>query len=251
VTGVCASCGRFTCTACDVSVTGLRYCVDCRVRQRRSFTAPVAWEERREIGRWQAWYRTTSQVTSQPNAFFERLEPGGGLRGVTTFALVGALLLNSGQLALSAVKLVVSTMALLVQPALHGMSSFDTRLAVYLAARLLYLLTSPLLVLLLFLAVACVMHVALRLVGAGAEQGIEATIKVAMYGFALGWLGVLPWLGLAVFPVWWTVVMVIGTARVHRRSTTRTAVVVVPALLLFFAPVASCFAATVFGLLAV
>ena len=76
VTGVCASCGRFTCTACDVSVTGLRYCVDCRVRQRRSFTAPVAWEERREIGRWQAWYRTTSQVTSQPNAFFERLKGG-------------------------------------------------------------------------------------------------------------------------------------------------------------------------------
>lgn len=39
VTGVCARCGRYTCTACDVSVGGLRFCRDCRVRFRRTFTA--------------------------------------------------------------------------------------------------------------------------------------------------------------------------------------------------------------------
>ena len=250
VTGVCAGCGRFTCTACDVSVSGLRYCADCRARQRRSFTAPVAWEERREIGRWRAWYRTTSQVTGQPEVFFGRLRPAGGLLGAAVFGLVGAMLLNSGQMALNAAKLVVSAMTLVIQPGLHGWSSFDVGLAGALGARLCYLLLTPLLVLLLFLAVASLMHVALRIVGAGAEHGVEATLKVALYGFALGWLGVLPWLGLVVFPFWWTALMVVGTARIHGRSTTRTAVVIVPALLLFFAPVASCFAAGMLGLLA-
>lgn len=250
VTGVCAQCGRYTCTACDVSVGGLRYCRDCRVRHRRTFTAPAAWEERREIGRWRAWLRTTSQVTGQPGTFFARLQSAGGLGGALIFALLGAFLLNSGRMALGFFRLLVSSLTLLVDPLLHGASSIDVSLAIYVGLRLLYLLASPLLVLLLFILVAALQHLALRLVDAGAEHGIEATLKVALYGFALGWLGVVPWLGPAIFPIWWTAVMVIGTAQVHGRSTTRTAVVIVPSLLLLLAPVASCFAAGMLGVLA-
>ena len=250
VTGVCASCGRFTCTECEVSIAGLRYCAACRQRHRRAFTAPVAWEERAALGRFRAWYRTTSQVTGQPGRFFEQLEPTTRLGGALVFALVGAVLHQSGHGVMS----IIGSVGSLVVAVVGALSSQDPSLflaqAGYHAVKLLVLVASPFLLLLLYLVVASLQHLTLRLVDAGAENGIEATLKVACYAFALGWLGILPFLGQAVFPIWWTVVMVIGTARIHHRSTTRTAVVILPTALLFLAPVAACIAAVVLGALA-
>lgn len=251
LTGVCARCGAFTCTECDVSVGGLRFCTGCRTRQRKAFTAPVAWQERTHLGRFHAWLRTTRQVTSEPGIFFERLDPGARLGGALLFALLGACLLQSGQTALNlagvAGRLLLLCTRLVVDPqapglAIHGLG---------IAGEVGMLLVSPIAVLLLYLLVASLQHLALRIVDAGGEMGLEATLKVACYAFALGWLGIVPYLGHLVFPFWWTAVMVIGTARIHHRSTTRTLVVLLPTVLLMLAPVAACLAAGLLGMVTV
>ncbi len=251
VTGVCARCGVFTCTDCDVSVGGIRYCTRCRVRQRKAFTAPVAWEERTRLGRFRAWYRTTTQVTGQPGTFFERLDPEAGIGGALVFALIGACLLQSGQAAVRLMGLLATALTLVTQVVLDPQAPGTVAMAVGMLGKVVTLLVSPLALLLLYLTVAALQHLALRIVDAGGERGIGATIKVGCYAFALGWLGIVPWLGHLAFPIWWTVVMVIGTARVHHRSTTRTLVVVLPTALLLLAPVAACVVGVLLGAFAV
>jgi len=258
VTGVCAGCGAFTCTACDVPVRGIRYCESCRSRLRRTLVAPVAWEERRTIGRPRSWWRTTAGVISRPDTFFDQLDPGRDVAAALGYALVGALLhralwsvqslLTGGWVLIEGVITALtssgagsgpgsSTATMLLQPAAAA------------GAHIGLALLAPLATFGLFLAVASLQHLTLRIVGAGREHGFPGTLKVACYALGgTGWMGLLPVIGPLVQAVWWSVLMVLGTSRVHRRSTTRTLVVVLPMALFCGAPIA---AAGVAGLVAV
>jgi hypothetical protein len=256
ITGVCARCGQFTCGLCEVSVQGVRYCESCRDAERPTFTAPVAWEERGNVGVLRGWWRTTAAITARPAVFFEQLSTEGGMGPALVYGLLGATLLMLSNAAL-AILGTAGNIAMLAGPAFQASqgSSVDTQFLVSVvvmsATRLLGVLVSPLATLTLYLIVAVMQHGLLRLVDAGYERGIGATLKIACYAMGVGWLcGLVPTAGpLLLFPVWWTVLMVVGTSRVHRRSTTRTLVVVVPTLALCLAPVAACFASAMVGLL--
>lgn len=256
ITGVCARCGRFTCLRCEVSVQGVRYCEVCRDAERPTFTAPVAWEERGNVGVLRGWWRTTAAITGRPAVFFEQLSTEGGMGPALTYGLLGASLLMLSNAALAILGTAGNVMMMagpLIQASQGGAvdTQFLISLLVLSTTRLLGVLVSPLATLTLYLIVAVMQHGLLRLVDAGHERGIGATLKIACYAMGVGWLcGLVPTVGPAVlFPVWWTVLMVVGTARVHRRSTTRTLVVVVPTLALCLAPVAACFASAMVGLL--
>lgn len=258
VTGVCAGCGAFTCTACDVPVRGIRYCESCRSRLRRTLVAPVAWEERRTIGRPRSWWRTTVGVISRPDTFFDQLYPTRDITAALGYALVGALLHRSlwmGQSLLTGGWVLIEGVITALASSGAGSgpgSSTSTMLqhpAAAAGAHAGLALLAPLATFGLFLAVASLQHLALRFVGAGREHGFPGTLKVACYALGgTGWMGLVPLIGPLVQAVWWTVLMVLGTARVHRRSTTRTLVVVLPVALFCGAPIA---AAGVAGLLAV
>ncbi len=252
VSGVCAGCGAFTCTACDVSIRGIRYCERCRGRLRKTLVAPVAWEERRELGRARSWWRTTSGVISRPDTFFDQLHPTRDLGAAVGYALLGALLhqvwwmlqttATGGGVLLDALWLAVTSSGgggAGPGPLLQALGAA--------AAHLGMALLAPLATFGLFAVVAAAQHAALRVVGAGGEHGLPATLKVALYALGgTGWLGLFPVIGALIQVIWWTVLMINGTARVHQCSTTRSLVVVLPMALFCGAPLA---AATVAGVL--
>jgi hypothetical protein len=257
ITGVCAGCGAFTCTACDVPVRGIRYCESCRSHLRRTLVAPVAWEERRTIGRPRSWWRTTAGVISRPDTFFDQLDPNRDVAAAMGYALVGALLHRSlwmGQSLLTGGWVLIQGVVAALTSSGGGSGPGSSAVAMLLqpagaaGAYLVLSLLAPLATFGMFLAVASLQHLALRIVGAGQEHGFPGTLKVACYSLGgTGWMGFLPVIGPLLQAVWWTVLMVLGTARVHQRSTTRTLVVVLPMALFCGAPIA---AVGVAGLLA-
>jgi len=180
-------------------------------------------------------------VTASPARFFERLG-GGRLLGPLLFACIGAAFHQVGYLLRTCAGMVVglfSLGALALPGGSLDLQTLGLALGTY-AVHLLLALCSPLLILGLYLAIAACQHLALRLVDAGEERGMVGTLQVACYAFAVGWVGVVPTLGPLVFALWWTILMVVGTSRVHRRSTTRTLVTVIPTLMLVAAPLAAC-----------
>lgn len=249
MTGVCARCGDYTCTDCDVSLSGIRYCEACRQEMFRTLSAPVAWEERQTIGSLRAWWRTTSELIIRPVEFFEQLDPHQRVAPAMMYGLTGTVLHQVLRVLLRAVSS-LGVIAMVAVGAAQG-NGGGAMLAQLVAqgSILLYMLLSPLLLFALYVTVALLQHAALRLVRAG-ESGIGATLLVASYSMGIGWIGLIPLVGPPAFLVWWTVLMVIGTSRVHRCSTTRTLVVLVPTMMLCVAPVAAAIVAIVLAIVA-
>jgi len=233
-------------------VGGLRYCEGCREVRRQHLTAPVAWEERQHLGRLRAWWRTVAAVVSLPGPFFGQMRPDEGLAAAMGFGLISCGVLMAPNMLWELAQNVF--FAALAAPMMatgggnpHG--DLSVLLAVW-GTRIVLTMLSPLAMFSLYLGVASLQHVALRVVDAGAEYGLGATLKVACYAMGVSWVGLVLEPGfLLLFPIWWTVLMVVGTAAVHRRSTTRTLVVAVPTGMLCVAPVLACVLGAMLGLL--
>ena len=242
VSGVCNACGAFTCVECEISVRGLRYCRKCRDKLALQLAAPVAWEERRAIGRISAWWKTTADITARPGAFFERMDPTGDMSSALQYNLIGSALQWMWQVLLMGLYVglfVVMALVMVVAGAAAQSGSAGPGLVMLAVAGafLLATLLTPAFNVIFVIILASVQHVCLRLVGAGGELGLTATLKVACYSMSPGWTGVIPYFGQMAVPVWWAILMVIGTAKVHRCSVTRSLVTLVPFLLMFLAPI--------------
>ena len=254
VTGVCSRCGTFTCTRCEVSVRGIRYCEDCREVLAQQLAAPVAWEERRTIGSMVAWWRTTAEVTARPGQFFERMEPTGQFGSAFVYGLTGSAMQWMWQIMLMGlylaflgvigiiVAIAASTQNQSVGPGLAVLGVF--------AGLTILLLATPGLNLIFVLVLAAMQHLALRIAGAGGEYGIGATLKVACYSMGVGWTGLIPYMGQMALPVWWAILMVVGTHKVHKCSVTRSLATLVPFLIMFLSPIVLYFALTVVMMIA-
>jgi hypothetical protein len=249
VTGVCIRCGAFTCVHCEVSVRGIRYCEDCREELALQLAAPVAWEERKTIGSMVAWWRTTAEVTARPAQFFERMEPRGDLSAALGYGLAGSALQWSWQILLMGLYvLFIGVIGLIIAIAASAQSSSPgpglAMMGVF-AGMIVLLLATPGLNLAFVLVLAAFQHLALRLVGAGGEHGIGATLKIACYAMGVGWSGLIPYMGQMALPVWWAILMVVGTHKVHQCSVTRSLATLVPFVILFLSPIVAYFGLTV------
>jgi len=241
VTGVCSRCGAFTCVQCEVSVRGIRYCEDCREVLAQQLAAPVAWEERRAIGRMTAWWRTTAEVTARPAQFFERMEPTGDFSAAFVYGLTGSALQWSWQVLLIGMYLLfIGVLGVIIVIATSAQNSSPgpglAMLGVF-AGLTVLLLATPGLNLVFVLILAAFQHLALRIAGAGGEHGIGATLKIACYAMGVGWTGLIPYMGQMALPVWWAILMVVGTHKVHRCSITRSLATLVPFLIMFLSPI--------------
>jgi len=242
VTGVCNACGAFTCVLCEISVRGLRYCKRCREQLALRLAAPVAWEERNAIGRISAWWKTTADITARPGAFFDRMDPTGDMSAALQYALIGSSMqwlwqillmgLYVGMFVVMAIIMVIAGAA-----AQSGSAGPGLVMLAVAGAFLLCTLATPVFNLVFVIILATVQHGCLRLVGAGGEQGLTATLKVACYSMAPGWTGLIPYFGQMAVPVWWAILMVVGTAKVHRCSVTRSLATLVPFLVMFISPI--------------
>lgn len=249
VTGVCSRCGAFTCVRCEVSVRGIRYCEDCRGVLAQQLAAPVAWEERKTIGAMVAWWRTTAEVTARPAQFFERMEPTGDFSAAVVYGLTGSALQWSWQILLMGLYvLFIGAIGLVIAIAASASNSSPgpglAMMGVF-AGLILLLLATPGLNLVFVLILAAFQHLALRLAGAGGEHGIGATLKIACYSMGVGWSGLIPYMGQMALPVWWAILMVVGTHKVHQCSVTRSLATLVPFLIMFLSPIVAYFGLTV------
>jgi len=242
ITGVCSHCGAFTCVQCDVAVRGVRLCQRCRDDLAERLTTPVPWEERRSIGRWQGWWRTTSDITAHPLQFFDRMEPSTDLGSALIYGGIGATLTASWQILFGLLYVVIGIViagVAVFAPSGHPQSGPNPALlgmGVISGMGLAMMVLAPVFTLLGYVVMACLQHLSLRIVGAGKEHGLTATLKIALYALGTGWVGLMPYMGQWMHPFWWTGLMVVGAARVHRCSTTRALAVLIPVLLVCIAP---------------
>jgi len=242
VTGVCGHCGAFTCTECEVSVRGIRLCERCRERLAIQLSSPVPWEERHSIGRLQAWWRTTVEITVRPARFFDTMDPQREMGSALWFGLAGAaqnslwpMLFTLMYAAMFVIMLGVAAFAPSGPPSSgpHPVVVFG----IGLVASLGMIVLMPVFTLLGYVLMACLQHLALRIVGAGQEHGLTATLKMSLYAMGTGWVGIVPYMGQWAHPFWWTALMVVGATKVHDCSTTRALVMIVPVALVCIAPV--------------
>jgi hypothetical protein len=237
-TGVCSSCGAFTCTTCEVSVRGIRYCLPCREQQATLLGAPVPWEQRRSIGFFRAWWRTTASLTATPARFYEGMEPSTGLAAAFGYGLIGSTFQWLWGILFG---LMYAAMFLLiglfvaVAPNAGGAPGL-VMLGLALGS-ILFTFTVPLWNLLAVLMLASIQHLCLRIAGAGGEHGLYATLKIACYALSPGWTGIIPYMGQMGLPIWWCILMVVGVSKVHECSPTRALVILVPFLIAFLSPV--------------
>ncbi len=243
VTGVCSRCGTFTCTACDVSVRGVRLCRSCRDDLAVRLTAPVPFEERRAIGWLQGWWRTTAEITARPARFFDAMEPTRDLGSALLYGGIGATLTSSWQILFGlmyvAMGILVGGVGLFApsgppssgpHPALIGLGFVS-------GMGMAVIVLAPLMTLLGYLLMACLQHGTLRLFGAGGELGLVATLKIGLYALGTGWCGLVPYVGQWLHPFWWTGLMVVGISKVHGCSPTRALSVLIPVGIVCIAPV--------------
>ncbi len=246
VTGVCAACGAFTCVTCDVSLRGIRYCERCREEQARRIQVPIPWDERRIIGWGRAWWRTTAAITTRPGEFFSHMDPRGSLGSAVLFGLIGVLLANSFAILIMLLETGVMGVLMGVTSAFasgqppQGGGPHPVLIVVGMTLYMLALtMMLPLSGMIGYTVMTSLMHGTLRLFGAGGEHGLRATIKVACYAMGTGWVGIVPYMGQMIQPFWWTGLMVLGTARVHDCSTTRSLSILIPMGAACVAPIAA------------
>ena len=237
ITGVCSTCGAFTCATCEVSVRGIRYCESCHRQRANLLAAPAPWERRQSIGLFTAWWRTTVSLTATPARFFDAMEPGSGLGAAFVYGLVGSTYqwlwgMLFGLMYAAIFVIIGVAVAVAPNSGTPGLVMLSIALGF-----LLLTLTIPVWNMVFVMMLASLQHLCLRVAGAGGEHGLYATLKVACYSLSPGWSGIVPYMGQMGVPVWWCVLMVVGVCKVHGCSPTRSLVILVPFLIAFLSPI--------------
>ena len=89
---VCTRCGSYGCEACAFSaVAGREICRTCAAQ---GLAEPLPWEQRKELGWWRAYWRTTQLVMLEPTRTFRTPSTENGITGSILF---GALAYTLGQ----------------------------------------------------------------------------------------------------------------------------------------------------------
>lgn len=83
---VCTRCGTYGCRDCAFSaLAGKEICRACAAD---GLSAPLPWEQRKEIGWWRAFWHTTKLVMTEPSATFRTPPTEDGLLGPMLYAAV-------------------------------------------------------------------------------------------------------------------------------------------------------------------
>jgi hypothetical protein len=181
------------------------------------------WENRSELGLWQAIYQTFKVVLFSPKTLFSSLTFEGGFWEPLAFAiLVGSI-----------VTMFSLFFLLLVQSA--WMLSFGPPILGQFTIGLVFLFTIaivPVFWAVMVFASSGILHLFLLIVGAG-ENGYEATFRVISYSQATQVWGLIPIIGGFIGSIWLVVVQIIGLREIHETSYLRIIIAVLMPLILF------------------
>lgn len=173
----------------------------------------IPWEQREQVGAFQALVDTTRQVLTAPSAFFAAMPATGG---VGSPLLYGVIVGWAGMVVAGLYQAVFRSVlgsgigALGERPELAAVVGFLQSWAGLLAQ----LVFGGVMVAIGIFVWAAVLHLMLLLLG-GARRDFEATVRVVSYAQATSILFLLPFCGSLVAFVWSLVLYVIGLARAH------------------------------------
>lgn len=166
------------------------------------------WENRSELGLWQAIYQTIKDVLFSPGAFFEKIEYKGGLKEPLAFGLltgsIGAMFGVFWQF------LIMS----------GGWFPFGDFFIGQFTFGLIFLITIvfvPLAIVVGLFITSGIWHLFLLLFK-GADNGFEATFRVVSYSQSVQILSLIPVLGGWISGIWQLVVQIIGLKKIHETT---------------------------------
>jgi hypothetical protein len=181
--GPCKRCGTFSCVAC---FDGTEFCADCR----KLGVANLPWDERRQLGTWKAFWRTVPEVMLRPDKTFAALPPRGGAFESLLFMSLASFL-----------SIVTSVIAL-------GIGAAAT--AIYLALGFILTFVGV-------LVISLFDHLLVRLFGGKGDY--EVTLRATALTMAPGVVGLLPFCGAYIWPVWALVARVFAYRGMHKLPT--------------------------------
>jgi hypothetical protein len=166
------------------------------------------WENRSELGLWQAIYQTVKDVLFSPDRLFSRLPYEGGIGEPLAFGLltgsIGAMFSIFWQF------LMLS----------GGLFSFGEAIIGQFTASLVFLVLIvfvPIAVIVGLFVSSVIWHL-LLLILRGADNGFEATFRVISYSQSAQLWGLIPILGGWISCIWQIIVQIIGLREIHETS---------------------------------
>ena len=169
------------------------------------------WENRSELGLWQAIYQTFKAVLFSPDRLFSAMTHKGGITEPLAFGLllgsIGSMFGFFWQF------LMMSAGLLALGEELIGRVSMSL---IFFAI----IIISPLFVAITMFIGSAVLHLLLLIVRGG-RNGFEATFRVVSYSQATQMWGVIPFIGGFIGGLWILVVQIIGLREIHETSYLR------------------------------
>jgi len=176
--------------------------------ENRPLRTGAPWENRAEVGLWQAIYQTVKAVLFSPDSLFGSLTYKGGIGEPLAFGLltgaIGAMFGVFWQF------LMLSGGLLSLGDALTGQFTFGLILMV-----LIVLIPIGVIISLFVSSAFC--HVFLLLLRGG-DNGFEATFRVISYSQAVQLWGLIPFVGGWIGFIWQLIVQIIGLREIHETT---------------------------------
>jgi hypothetical protein len=211
--GPCKRCGTFSCVAC---FDGTEFCADCR----KLGVANLPWDERRQLGTWKAFWRTVPEVMLRPDKTFAALPPRGGafesllFMSLASFLSIVTSVIALGALVGGALLFVGGSAAEVDVPNKLGPAA---ALGIGAAATAIYLALGFILTFVGVLVISLFDHLLVRLFGGKGDY--EVTLRATALTMAPGVVGLLPFCGAYIWPVWALVARVFAYRGMHKLPT--------------------------------
>ncbi len=168
------------------------------------------WEDRARLGFFKAFWETLKSVMTQPTEFYQKLNPKENAGSAIGFAVL------SGTIA------VIFSILWQIPFQMLNFATMGTRnpgaaaipMVFTIGMLFVYMIFSPLLVLIGLFITTAITHFTLWIVG-GANKSFETTLRVVGYAMGISTLCVIPFCGGMIAGIWQIVVEIIGLKEVH------------------------------------
>lgn len=218
----CARCGNFSCAACfEGAAAGDLRCGDCRAKHAAQL---LPWDQRRELGSWRAFWRTVPEVMLRPDVTFARARPEGGTFDALWFIAIASFL--SLITSIIGIGLLVGGAAAFMGKSSGGagrVGSSEAVTGVFIVVAVIgfYLALGWFLTAVGVLFLSVLDHALIRLLGGAGSY--DVTLRANALSMAPAVVGLIPFCGAYVWPVWMLVAKVYAYKGLHKLSTGRAA----------------------------
>ncbi|MFP2962803.1 YIP1 family protein [Myxococcus sp. 1LA] len=204
----CSRCGNFACAQCLRK--GTRDEPLCAACHDRVPADALPWDRREELGTLRAYWQTCLAVTLRPTATFERARPEGSVGSSLGFAALSNLAAYFTT-ALAYLAVVFAIPAEMMEIDNVSQSGFRLMATGVLGAMMV---AAPVMGMLVALINSALDHIVFRLEGTG--QSFEVTLRANSLSLAPYLLGLIPFCGMYVAPMWALALRVIAYRNLHR-----------------------------------